>query len=197
MEQAITWKPDSFTAIEIQSKIDSKEFVVPKYQRGCVWNKKKKDEFIDTLKRGLPFGTILLYHDSEKGQYRIIDGLQRASTIWNFVNQPAPFFNEDDIEDNLPKELAKVTGVSNYSALVDGIRDHLIQWVRDSFSSMDEVKDIQYNDYAIAFTKVYPSAKGKELEIVAIVKPTLKQFKDFMEQHINSKAKDYGKILET
>lgn len=176
-----TWEQDSFTAIEINDKINNKSFVVPPYQRGYVWTEKQKEQFVDTLKRGLPFGTILLYRDEKKNQHQIIDGLQRCTTIYNFINQPAPFFNEDDIEEGLPLKLAKLTGVANYASLSSGIKDHLIDWVHKAFSSMDDVRDMQYIDYAFAFTAFYPAAKGRESEIVAAVRPTLKKFKDLCE----------------
>ena len=78
-----TWEQASYTAIEINNNIISKFFVVPPYQRGYVWSEKQKEQFIDTLKRGLPFGTILLYRDEKENKYQIIDGLQRCTTMWN------------------------------------------------------------------------------------------------------------------
>ena len=104
-----TWEQASFTAIEINNNIMNKSFVVPPYQRGYVWSEKQKEQFVDTLKRGLPFGTILLYRDEKENQHQIIDGLQRCTTIYNFINKPAPFFNEDDVEEGLPLQLAKLT----------------------------------------------------------------------------------------
>lgn len=176
-----TWEQAAFTAIEINDNIVNKSFVVPPYQRGNVWSEKQKAQFVDTLKRGLPFGTILLYHDEKENKHQIIDGLQRCTTIFNFINKPAPFFNEDDIEEDLPAQLAKITGVANYCNLVNGIKDHLIDWVHTAFLSMDDVRDMQYIDYAIAFTSFYPSAKGKESEIVKVIRPTLKKFKNLCE----------------
>lgn len=176
-----TWEQASFTAIEINDNIVNKSFVVPPYQRGYVWSEKQKEQFVDTLKRGLPFGTILLYRDEKENKHQIIDGLQRCTTIFNFINQPAPFFNEDDIEEDLPMQLAKLTGVSNYSNLINGIKDHLIDWVHKAFHSMDDVRDMQYIDYGFAFTAFYPSAKGREREIANAIHPTLKKFKDLCE----------------
>ena len=46
---------------------------------------------------------------------------------------------------------------------------------------MDEVRDMQYFDYANAFTAFFPSAKGRESDIVKEVKSTLKKFKDLCE----------------
>lgn len=177
-----TWEMASFTAVEINNNINDKSFVVPPYQRGYVWNDNQKAQFIDTLKRGLPFGVILLYHDKAENQHQIIDGLQRCTTIFNFIHHPAPFFNEDDIEDNLPSVLAKLTGVVNPSGIIPDIADHLINWVHSAFQTMDEVLDMQYIDYAYAFTASYPSSQGREREIATAVKPTLKRFRDLCDR---------------
>jgi len=176
-----SWEQASFTAVEIHNNIENKVFFVPPYQRGCVWLPKQKDQFVDTLKRGLPFGTILLYRDETKNQYQIIDGLQRCSTILEFINNPARYFDAGDIEGDLPQKLAVITGVGNPNSTVDKIEDNLVKWVHTAFSSMDEVRDMQYFDYAHAFTAFFPSAIGRESEIVKVVKPTLKKFKDLCE----------------
>lgn len=176
-----TWDQAAFTAEEINSNIENGSFVVPPYQRGYVWSDKQKEQFVDTLKRGLPFGTILLYYDHKNNQHQIIDGLQRCSTIFDFINHPARYFDEDDIAEDLPQKLAKITEVINSGSLTNGIKDHLIRWVKTSFQSMADVKDIQYIDYAYAFTAFYPTARGKEPIISKEVQPTLRKFKDLCE----------------
>ena len=176
-----SWEPASFTAIEIHNNIENKLFFVPPYQRGCVWTTKQKDQLVDTLKRGLPFGTILLYRDEVKNQHQIIDGLQRCSTIYEFIKNPARYFDMGDIEEGLPLKLAIITGIANPTSIVDKIENHMVEWVHSAFSSMDEVRDMQYYDYAYAFTAFFPSAKGREGDIVKEVKPTLKKFKDLCE----------------
>jgi hypothetical protein len=176
-----SWEQASFTAVEIHNNIENKVFFVPPYQRGCVWSGRQKDQFVDTLKRGLPFGTILLYRDEVKNQYQIIDGLQRCSTILEFINNPARYFDAGDIEEGLPQKLAVITGLSNPNSVVDKIENHMVDWVHTAFSSMDEVRDMQYFDYAYAFTAFFPSAKGREGDIVKEVKATLKKFKDLCE----------------
>lgn len=173
-----SWEQSSFTAIEINNNIAQKKFLVPQYQRGLVWKKKQRDQFVDTLKRGLPFGTVLLYHDEDRGEYQIIDGLQRCTTIYNFINQPAPFFNEDDIDPELPLELAQIAGYSNPKNMASDVQDHLTCWVHTAFRSMDDVRKVQYVKYAQAFVASFPLAKGKEFEIADAVGPTLSKFKD-------------------
>lgn len=179
----ITWKPDGFTASTIHNNIENGSFVVPLYQRGLVWNPRQKDAFVDTLKKGYPFGSILLYFDDSIGKYQIIDGLQRCSTIYEFVKSPAEYFSDDDIEESVPIQLSKITGVvnGNNETFLTGIRDHLKKWVHDSFETMDDVRDIQYFEYATAFIRDYPSAIGHEAEIITAVKPTLKKYKDLCE----------------
>lgn len=176
-----SWEPATFTAVQIRNNIENKVFFIPLYQRGCVWSPKQKDQFVDTLKRGLPFGTILLYHDEAKNLYQIIDGLQRCSTILEFINNPARYFDAGDIEDGLPHKLAIITGLSNHNSIIDKIENHIVSWVHSAFSSMDEVRDMQYFDYAHAFTDFFPSAKGREDDIVKAVKYTLKKFKNLCE----------------
>ena len=175
-----TWESASFTAVQIKDRIDNGTFVVPPYQRGYVWNSKQTDQFVDTLKRGLPFGTILLYHDEANNKYQIIDGLQRCTTIFRFINEPAPFFNEDDIEEELPQMLAQLTEVVNYGTMIDDIRNNLVAWVH-RYRSMDAVRDMQYYEFAFQFSSLFPTARGKEREVVELVQPTLKKFKDLCE----------------
>ena len=90
-----SWKMEEFTAHEIHEKQKQGKIVVPKYQRGIVWKESQRKELIDSIKKGIPFGSILLYEDESKNNYRLIDGLQRCTTIYEFISNPANFFDED------------------------------------------------------------------------------------------------------
>lgn len=68
---------------------------IPKFQRGLVWNKNKKIEFIKTLKSGLPVGVLLLSPKNDK--YLVIDGLQRFSTMLSYSNNYFEYISEDEI----------------------------------------------------------------------------------------------------
>jgi hypothetical protein len=58
----------------------------PKHQRNAtVWDEKRRKEFIDTVKRYLPFPSILLYLD-DYGVEWLEDGLQRLTTLESFVD---------------------------------------------------------------------------------------------------------------
>ena len=49
---------EKFTLKEI---LGEKTIKIPKFQRNIVWNFKKKKEFIETLRAGSPFGSILVH----------------------------------------------------------------------------------------------------------------------------------------
>ena len=106
-----SWKMEEFTAQEIHEKQEVRKIVVPKYQRGIVWRDSQKKELIDSIKKGIPFGSILLYQDENANNYRLIDGLQRCTTIYEFISNPANFYDEDDIDDNAINELRELIDV--------------------------------------------------------------------------------------
>lgn len=75
----------------------------PDYQRNFIWKDKKKEGLIETVKKGLPIGSILL---SEKidGYYLLIDGLQRISTLNEIKSNPFKYISEKEISQELIKE---------------------------------------------------------------------------------------------
>ena len=105
-----TWKLESFTAEQINENIDKKVFTIPMYQRGVVWSQSQKDILIDTIKKGLPFGSLLLYYNNDdgRGTYQIIDGLQRS------VNVNIRMYNFDDVQCTVipPVAYGFVTGMN-------------------------------------------------------------------------------------
>lgn len=66
---------------------------VPKFQRRLVWSEKQKSEFIHTLKKGFPFGSILIYKYEKEDLYSIIDGLQRFSTMDDYNSFPHKYID--------------------------------------------------------------------------------------------------------
>lgn len=56
---------------------------IPTFQRGIVWNAKAQQDFIQTLSKGLPFGTILVHPSTSDvdSELQLLDGQQRLSTL--------------------------------------------------------------------------------------------------------------------
>ncbi|MDO4917238.1 MAG: DUF262 domain-containing protein, partial [Rothia sp. (in: high G+C Gram-positive bacteria)] len=69
--------------------------ILPKFQRGLVWSKQSKTDFVKTLHEGFPFGSILVYpeniHDTSS-KLLLLDGQQRLSTIVDLQNNPLDYF---------------------------------------------------------------------------------------------------------
>jgi len=84
---------DKFSLKEI---LGEKTIKIPKFQRNIVWNAKKRKEFIEKLKAGNPFGSILVH--KVNGEYILIDGLQRISTIKDYKQNPYKYFEYKDIK---------------------------------------------------------------------------------------------------
>lgn len=75
--------------------ISGKIIKVPQFQRNVVWNTKKRKDFIENLRDGNPFGSILVHQKSQ--EYTLVDGLQRVSTIKHYYNNPYLYFEYTDI----------------------------------------------------------------------------------------------------
>jgi len=61
----------------------------PPYQRKSVWTRKDKQFFLDTIFRNYPSPAIFLHKSiSDTGQtlYHVVDGKQRLTTIFEFIN---------------------------------------------------------------------------------------------------------------
>lgn len=92
---------DSYRSQDL--KVDDLDAIkLPKFQRGFVWPKKKKEDFVQTLHNGYPFGTLLIYPLNSKGtEFQLLDGQQRLSTIKQYKENSLEFWkplNRDQYE---------------------------------------------------------------------------------------------------
>ncbi len=71
---------------DINSNYENKTFRIPKYQRGYVWDAKKRGNLIDSLLRGYPVGSIILW--SHKGYKYVLDGQQRTRSLLQIRKYP-------------------------------------------------------------------------------------------------------------
>lgn len=58
----------------------------PFFQRNLVWTDKAKSQFVESILLGLPISEVYLYED-ETGILSVIDGQQRLSTIFHFIDK--------------------------------------------------------------------------------------------------------------
>ena len=172
-----TWKMEEFTAQEIHEKKESKKIEVPIYQRGIVWKDSQKKDLIDSIKKGIPFGSILLYHDENKNKYRLIDGLQRCTTIYEFISNPANFFDEDDIDEDTINELRNMVGVnSNKEIIREKIIEIILKWIKKEHKTMQDVVRMQFYNCATELSNEFPTLKGKEADVVNSLRPMFDKY---------------------
>ena len=106
---------------------------IPKFQRGLVWGKEKKREFIKTLKAGLPIGVLLL--SKKENHYLVIDGLQRFTTMKDYAKDYFSYIEKEEITDTeimtvvLASDAASVTynlfDETNKLRIREGVRQEI------------------------------------------------------------------------
>ncbi|NER27888.1 MAG: DUF262 domain-containing protein [Symploca sp. SIO1C4] len=73
----------------------------PPYQRRSVWNQDYKDYFIDTVLHGYPAPAIFIYQEiTPEGvsKVSVVDGKQRLSTLFQFVDNEFPVYEKTTIQ---------------------------------------------------------------------------------------------------
>lgn len=84
--QKVDYRVADWTIEVLMSKLKNGTVFIPKYQREFVWNESRRTSFIESLLIGLPIPFIFLAPDPESGNLEIIDGVQRLSTIRDFMD---------------------------------------------------------------------------------------------------------------
>ncbi|MDR1678437.1 MAG: DUF262 domain-containing protein [Prevotellaceae bacterium] len=70
---------------QLVDKLEFAEILIPSYQRlPDLWNEKKKSRFIESLMLNLPI-PLFYFDEAEDNKWRVIDGLQRISTLEHFI----------------------------------------------------------------------------------------------------------------
>lgn len=156
---------------------------IPKYQRTFVWTTKKRRELIDSIKKGYPFGALIVRDAgkkqiiaNERGEmvecalYEIIDGLQRSTTLVLHGLHPLHVIDTEVIEKTLMQsgidvpELAEtVEGLADDLIGVDGIVATVTNWARTCKTQMffqTEENNEQARYYVDKFDEAKLTASG-------------------------------------
>lgn len=178
------WKMTEYTVKKLNDDIENKKITVPKYQRGAVWNKQQKDKLIDSMNKGYPFGSILLYEKDNNRQ--IIDGLQRSTTIIEYVKNPAKFFTDENLNDEIMNEIIeKLNVVGNKNEMKLKLIDMIKQWVLNNHSTMQDIQRMQYGDLADEIIKEWPTALSEKDNIKTRIKGMFQEFQDICQNISN------------
>lgn len=78
-------KKDAENYKEILEDNTSSVLIVPKYQRDYIWDDKMKSKLIESLFMKVPMAPLFAFTLDDEGNLELIDGVQRLSTINEFV----------------------------------------------------------------------------------------------------------------
>lgn len=152
MKSRINIKSEREFFREVFDKIVKEEYAVPIFQRDFVWSFKQVEEFFDSIWRGYPIGSILLWQpDTDmpikdiltdevrdatmRPSYFVLDGRQRLSAFFGCVSGDAGKRKEFDLYFNFETE--KFTHVHSDSPLFIKVSD-----VYDTFALLDKMNDL-------------------------------------------------------
>lgn len=132
---------------------------LPKYQRKLVWSKNQKEKFIESIKDGFPFGSLLVYKYENKDnkdadKLSIIDGLQRFSTLKEYERAKHEYYPiEDQIEKLFMEDVVNLSSSAKQEVLMmykkvilNGINN---MENKDSFEIAEELKAITDTDFEL------------------------------------------------
>lgn len=152
MKSRINIKSEREFFREVFDKIVKGEYAVPIFQRDFVWSAKQVEEFFDSIWRGYPIGSILLWQpdtdmpikdiltdditDSKmRPSYFVLDGRQRLSAFFGCVSNRKNKRKEFNLFFNLETE--KFTHIHTDSPLYINVAD-----VYDTFVLLDKLNDL-------------------------------------------------------
>ena len=86
LDDEFSIKDEKFSIFEYLRKLNAGAIILsPDFQRHEVWRIEQKSKFVESVLRGLPLPPIYLKKNSD-GKYMVVDGLQRTSTLRDFMN---------------------------------------------------------------------------------------------------------------
>jgi hypothetical protein len=84
-EVEVTTRGVDFSVRELVTMLKEEELITPEFQRGLVWDKKRKSRFIESILLGFPIPGMF-FSEKEDHQLLIIDGQQRLGALKEFLN---------------------------------------------------------------------------------------------------------------
>lgn len=150
-EESISLERYAFNSFRIERSIrdilnwvEKEKIVIPEFQRDFVWNYNQSSRFVESVLLGLPIPDFFMFrlidskYQSEK--YILIDGLQRYTTIKQFVNG---YF--------IQGETSRKFKINNKSS----------QWYNKNYEKLDTMDQDFFQDYSLKIN-VFDSVENSE-----------------------------------
>lgn len=85
----ITYYPNDFNVVTLNSYIEHGAIKMPSFQRNYVWDIKRASRWIESLLLGLPVPQLFLYERAQN-TFLVVDGQQRLMTIYYYLKGRFP-----------------------------------------------------------------------------------------------------------
>lgn len=172
-----TWSVKQIAEALIEKQKGNTKIEVPMFQRNLVWSAQQKKDFIDSLKKGYPIGTLLFYELPGEKTYSLIDGLQRSSTIKEFVSEPTKFFMTQDLDDSTIKKLYDLFGLtSDYDSFSEEVSKEIQEYMTEC--DWSNKLNLHVNLATKLLEKYIPQGYDKLIQLISIVQPCIQDFID-------------------
>ena len=89
------------TCESIVPGVETVWFDNPEYQRELVWTLNQKQDYVTNLFNGMAEirPTILLYYEDKKDIYEVLDGKQRLTTLFQFIDNEFAIIVDGEVLD--------------------------------------------------------------------------------------------------
>jgi uncharacterized protein with ParB-like and HNH nuclease domain len=85
-QEDIDIRQEPQTVFELMRKYDKGKLIInPDFQRNLVWKPEQKSKFIESIILNFPLPPFYV-NQTKEGKYIVVDGLQRTSTLHEFIN---------------------------------------------------------------------------------------------------------------
>lgn len=170
--------PEFWTLKDIRASIEkgyngNKKIVIPMFQRGKRWDREKKETFIDSLRKKYPIGTLLFYKDNDT--YTLIDGLQRATAIKDYLSKPSRYFSINDFsKQSMESAYLMIFGAEYDENKKTEVNQRIEEYVRN-LNSFDKFSDLEFVKHMMSY---YPLLSENIFKFGEIFKKDIENLKD-------------------
>ncbi len=84
-EKDLDIREDSMSVYHLMKKKENGQLIIPEFQRNDVWLPEQKSQFIESIILYFPIPP-LYFNKTKKSKYIVVDGLQRITTLNEFMN---------------------------------------------------------------------------------------------------------------
>lgn len=164
----------------------NRKVVIPIFQRGLRWKKERRTDFIDSLKQGYPFGALLFAKQNAPNTYSVVDGLQRGSTICDFVYNPLDINNISNIDDNILTDIRQALFPDNE---IHAINEQIEMIILDYFNEKKTFDKLDNHELSEKIFNKIPTEQDKwecSQKINNALKPYLNEKKAIYENICSS-----------